>query len=290
MGSKWMVAPKTWYVYTYAFPGGSIFYIGKGNGGRIDEHEREAQSGCECTKCQTIREIWASGHPVQKRIVYETLLEAEALEYEKTLIHQHAGPHLTNQRLPAHQRILEVASDLFYHQGIRAVGIDTIVEKSGVGKATLYRHFPTKDALIAAYLEERDRLYWKQLDEALAEHEEAPKAQFLALIDIALKRMQEPHYRGCVFLNALAEFAEEEHPAHQYAVEHKRKLHERLYQLGQRAGVRNPEALADQLSLLLNGALASMPVFGLTGPVAQLKTVATQLIDAQLTEGHGTNS
>ena len=77
----------------------------------------------------------------------------------------------------ARQHILDVASDLFYREGIRAVGIDRIVEQSGVGKATLYRHFPTKDALIVAYLEERDRLYWKQLNEVIALHEGSPRAQ-----------------------------------------------------------------------------------------------------------------
>jgi hypothetical protein len=65
-----VVAPKTWYVYTYAFPDGTVFYVGKGVRARIEEHEREAQSGCDCEKCRTIRRIWKSGMPVQKRIVY----------------------------------------------------------------------------------------------------------------------------------------------------------------------------------------------------------------------------
>lgn len=182
----------------------------------------------------------------------------------------------------ARQHILEVANDLFYREGIRAVGVDTIVEQSGVGKATLYRHFPSKDALIAAYLEERDHLYWKQLNEVIAQHEGAPRAQLLAVVDRVIERMKEPAYRGCVFLNALAEFSEPDHLAHQQAIEHKHKLRSLLSQLGQQAGASDPEILADQLSLVLNGALALVPVFGLTGPVAQLKVIATQLIDAQL--------
>src|SRR5216684_8129488 len=90
------LAPKTYYVYTYAFPDGTIFYVGKGTRGRIDEHEREASNGCQCLKCDIIRSIWASGKPVQKRIVYETFDELDALEQELALIRAHAGPHLTN--------------------------------------------------------------------------------------------------------------------------------------------------------------------------------------------------
>lgn len=91
-----ILAPKTFYVYTYAYPNGTIFYVGKGTNGRIDEHEREARNSCPCRKCSVIRSIWASGKPVQKRIVYETFDEQEALEREQTLIRSHTGPDLTN--------------------------------------------------------------------------------------------------------------------------------------------------------------------------------------------------
>src|SRR5579862_3005235 len=211
MSQQPIIAPKTWYVYTYAFPNGPIFYIGKGNQGRIDEHEREAQNGCACAKCQAIREIWASGHPVQKRIVYETLLEDEALEYEKKLIYQHSGPHLTNQRLPARVRLLETARDLFYHEGIRSIGVDTIVERSGVGKATLYRHFPTKDALIAAYIEQENQAHLQWFDEITAAADLSPKEQLLTWFKDCEQRIKEPGFRGCPFLNAMAEIAETEH-------------------------------------------------------------------------------
>jgi len=91
-----ITAFKTWYVYTYAFPDGTVFYVGKGNHARIDDHEREARNGCDCDKCRIIRQIWKSGHPVQKRIVFETFVEAEALVQEHSLIERYAGPQLTN--------------------------------------------------------------------------------------------------------------------------------------------------------------------------------------------------
>jgi len=89
--------PKTYYVYTYAYPDGTIFYIGKGAEGRIDHHELEAgRSDCVCRRCRIIRDIWASGKPVQKRIVFETFDEIEAFTYEHDLIEQHMGPCLAN--------------------------------------------------------------------------------------------------------------------------------------------------------------------------------------------------
>lgn len=91
-----ITAFKTWYVYAYAFPDGTVFYVGKGNHARIDDHEREARNGCDCDKCRIIRQIWESGHPVQKRIVFETLVEAEALVQERSLIERYTGPQLTN--------------------------------------------------------------------------------------------------------------------------------------------------------------------------------------------------
>lgn len=91
-------APQTYYVYTYAHPDGTVFYVGKGTNGRIADHEREARGGCRCRKCHVIREIWESGKPVQKRIVFETLNELEALEHEKTLIDLYACSQLANVR------------------------------------------------------------------------------------------------------------------------------------------------------------------------------------------------
>ncbi len=185
-------------------------------------------------------------------------------------------------RSSARQQLLEVASELFYQEGIRAIGVDTIVERSGVGKATLYRHFPTKDGLIAAYLEEEDRRHWQWFEEVIAPHEGSPKAQLLAWFEACTQRLTEPGFRGCAFLNALAEFSEADHPAHRCAVEHERALQWRLAQLSQQAGARDPEALADQLLLVSNGALASASIFGEASPAVQLKTIAAHLIDLQL--------
>jgi hypothetical protein len=88
--------PETWYVYTYAFPDDTVFYVGKGKNGRINVHEDEAAKGCECRKCIAIRKVWASGSPVRKRIVFETFVESEALAKELDLIKEYSGEYLTN--------------------------------------------------------------------------------------------------------------------------------------------------------------------------------------------------
>ncbi len=145
-----------------------------------------------------------------------------------------------------------------------------------------HRHFPTKDDLIAAYHEEEDRRHWQWFEEVIALHEGSPNAQLLAWFEACTQRLTESGFRGCAFLNALAEFSEADHPAHRCAVEHERALRWRLAQLSQQAGARDPESLADQLLLVSNGALASASIFGEASPAVQLKTIAVHLIDLQL--------
>jgi AcrR family transcriptional regulator len=189
---------------------------------------------------------------------------------------------MTTGHSSARQRLLETARDLFYHEGIRSVGVDTIVERSGVGKATLYRHFPTKDDLIAAYIAEEDHDHQQWFDDMAADPEHSPKEKLLAWFEACEQRIEEPGFRGCPFLNAMAEIADTAHPAYQSSVKHERALRDGLAQLSREAGARDPEQLADQLLLVVNGALASASLFGEASPAHQLTTIAAHLIDLQL--------
>lgn len=92
------IAPKTWYVYTLAYPDGTVFYVGKGIGRRMFAHDREARGSCACKKCEIIRSIWLSGKPVQRRIIFETFSEGEALDYEKETMIQYAQTIVNIQR------------------------------------------------------------------------------------------------------------------------------------------------------------------------------------------------
>lgn len=189
--------------------------------------------------------------------------------------------NMTSHKPAARQRILEAASELFYQEGIRSVGVDTIVEKSGVGKATLYRHFPTKDDLISAYLLELDHLKWKHFDAVISKQEGVAKDRLHAMIDAIIDSFMVPGYRGCAFLIALAEFSDTEHPAHRLAVENNHELRVRLSKLCAEAGAKD-DVLADQLQIAINGALASVPILGPERLAVQLKSIANHLIDLHL--------
>lgn len=183
----------------------------------------------------------------------------------------------------ARERLLATASELFYRQGIRSVGIDAIIAAADVAKMSLYRSFPSKDALAAAYLRERDLLYWQWWDGVMALHPGAPREQLLALFRSLAKRATKAGWRGCPFTNAATEFPEPDHPARAVAEANKRQLHRRLRDLVRDAGARDAESLADQLVLLFEGAYSSAQTFGAAGPARRLAEAAEALLAAQLT-------
>jgi AcrR family transcriptional regulator len=190
--------------------------------------------------------------------------------------------NVTTRELPAREKILQTASDLFYREGVRAVGVDTIVEKSGVAKTSLYRWFPSKDALVAAFLEDQDRRFWQWWDKLLARHPDAPRAQLHALLAGMVKRIGSPHYRGCPFMNTAAEFPDADHPARLVARANREEMRRRLGTIVRALGVADATRLADQLILLVTGAYAAAQVLGDLGPQQQLIEAADTLIAAQL--------
>ncbi len=181
----------------------------------------------------------------------------------------------------ARQRILDVAIPLFYQQGARAVGIDTVIAKSGVAKMSLYRAFRSKDELIAACLDERDKSYWQWFDSVVAQHPEDPREQLRGVLRGVAKRTSKPGYRGCFFLNTATDYADASHPGRKLAVRHKQTLASRLLKIcRQLRGVRDPAALSRQLVLLINGAQATA---GMLGKKTQLELAraADLLIDSR---------
>ncbi len=188
---------------------------------------------------------------------------------------------------PAWQRILETASRLFYQQGIRAVGIDTIIEQSGCAKMSLYRHFATKDDLVVAYLELRSRSYWQWFDRTVARHARSPREQLLGLAASVERQILRPDFRGCPFLNVAVEFPEPDHPAHGVAAAYKREMQRRLADLARRAGACEAEALAAQLNLLIDGARLTAQVSPHLYTRGSLPRAFTALLAAELPEPAG---
>jgi AcrR family transcriptional regulator len=183
----------------------------------------------------------------------------------------------------AADRIRRSARDLFYHQGIRAVGVDAIVAEAGVTKPSLYRTFASKDELAAAYLRDYEVEFWRRFDETEQAHPGDPRAQILAYFTgLADRAASAPDYRGCGLTNACIEYPEPDHPARLVSVANKRKVRERLVDMARRMGARDPEMLGDGLQLLMEGAYASSQLLGEGGPTQHLAAAAARLIDACL--------
>jgi AcrR family transcriptional regulator len=173
----------------------------------------------------------------------------------------------------ARERILATASQLFYHEGIRAIGIDTVVERSGVSKTSLYRLFESKDALIAAVTTDQDRLFWVWWDHIGEQHADDPRALLDALLSGIAKRIAHPAYRGCPFLNLATEFPGDGHPGRVVARGNKEEMRARLATIVARLGAGDPDRIASQITLMINGAYAA----GLMVPPTDLRG---DLVDA----------
>lgn len=184
------------------------------------------------------------------------------------------------QESQVRDRLLEVASALFYARGVRAVGVDLVVAEAGVAKTSLYRHFRTKDDLVAAFLAREDKDFWSSWDEVAARGKGDPRAELDALLGWIGERVGRRNYRGCPQINVAAEFPDADHPARKVATDHKKEMRRRLTRIAERLDVARPEALAGQLSLLVNGAFVSSPILDANEAVALLHGAADALIAA----------
>ena len=184
--------------------------------------------------------------------------------------------------LRAADRIMGVARKLFYKEGIRAVGVDEIVRRAGVTKPSLYRSFPSKDELAAAYLRQYDKAFWARFDAAVAAYPGDPRKQIIEFLEGVAHRAVKPAYRGCGMTNAAVEYPEPGHPARLVGEENKRELRRRLRDMAAGIGVADPDTLGDGLLLLIEGAYISGQLFGPGGPAASVAANAERLIEASL--------
>jgi AcrR family transcriptional regulator len=179
----------------------------------------------------------------------------------------------------ARERILDTASELFYRDGYHAVGIDTIVAESAVAKMTLYRHFPSKDDLIAAYLERSNAEFMAWLEDAMTEADD-PRAKLVAAFEATGKLATSTRCLGCTFQGAASEFPDMGHPGHRVALAHKQAVLERFAQLAREAGLRDPDGLAAQLLLLMDGAWVAARMFGPDNHATTVAEAARELVAA----------
>ena len=176
------------------------------------------------------------------------------------------------------RRVLDTAAELFYARGVHEVGMDELVRATGFGKATVYRLFPTKDALVGAYLERHARAILELIDRDIAEREPADAVRAIfGAIEADLAR---PGFRGCAFNNASIEFDDPRHPARVAAREYRAALRSRLRELAEAVAPGQGERLGDQLALLVDGMYTSAAHLGPDGPAGGGAELAWALLDA----------
>jgi AcrR family transcriptional regulator len=181
------------------------------------------------------------------------------------------------------EKLFQTAARLFYEHGYRAIGVDTIAAESGIGKMTLYRHYPSKDDLIVAYLQDSNHVFWNQFEQ-ITKDALTPSEKLLAFFESLQAYVLSPDCYGCPFINVAAEFPDPDYAGHQVALEHKQSVMRRFQQLAEAAGVRQPETLANALFLLMDGAYVAARMFGTSArnPAISLVETARKIIETHV--------
>jgi AcrR family transcriptional regulator len=191
------------------------------------------------------------------------------------------GATLTrDEKIPPRSRILAAAGDLFYRHGIRAVGVDAIAEAAGTNKMTLYRHFASKDELVAQYLRQAAEQADSCWDSFKKAHPGDPLAQIRAWLAEMADHLANADERGCALANAAVELPEKDHPARRVIEEFKLAQRGKLIELCRAAGLSEPDMLADELHLLLEGARVTSQSVGADGLGPRLMRMGEAMIAA----------
>lgn len=193
---------------------------------------------------------------------------------------------------PRRELMLETAHRLFNEHGFHATGIDLILAESGVSKATLYKYFRTKEELILEVLKRRDAEFETMVENSISRAAEAGDTpdglQVLALFDVLHEWINSKGFFGCNFINASSEYGAKDDPIHQFAARHKKKFRDKVAALLPTPDKKRKALLADQLCLLLDGAIVAAQVRGNKEAAIQAKSAARALIDVMggLIAGH----
>ncbi len=168
---------------------------------------------------------------------------------------------------------------LFYRRGFHATGIDTILAEAGVAKMTLYNHFKSKEELILVALQRHNELFRRWLTERVALSATEPRQRLIALFSVLEEWVAGGDFNGCMFINASAEYADPADPIHAAAAEHKRLVLNYIRELAVDAGVPDPDRLAMELTLLMEGATVWAQTTGDTTVAAAAGVAAATLVD-----------
>lgn len=184
----------------------------------------------------------------------------------------------------ARERVLAAAYDLFRHAGTRNVGVDTIVERSGVAKMSLYRHFKSKEGLVAAFLERREELWavgWFEAE--VCKRAAAPADRLLAIFDVFDEWFRSEDFDGCTFISVLLEYPSD-HPTHARAALHLSRTRSFVRQLAREAGIADPRSFAETWHTMMKGAIIAA-CEGNLNAARQIKIAAELFLIAGLPSG-----
>ena len=187
--------------------------------------------------------------------------------------------------LSTREKLIQAGHEIFYREGFLNVGLDRLLNEVGCSKQTFYNHFECKDDLIVAVIDEHHRWWSSELRDRI-QRAAGPnaKAQILAMFDVMKEIMHEPDYHGCIFINAAVEFPQPHHPAHQSARKAKADGLALLEDLAERAGASNPVALAQEIDMIIEGALITQQVSRDSDVCGIARSVAETLLEKYLPE------
>ncbi|MGH2974775.1 MAG: TetR/AcrR family transcriptional regulator [Solirubrobacterales bacterium] len=178
----------------------------------------------------------------------------------------------------AREQIMESAYELFSHRGIRDVGVDEVISRAGVAKATLYRHFPSKDDLVLAFMELREQRWTREWVEAEARRRgTTPEEQLLAIFDAFDEWFRRDDFEGCSFINVLLEMGNQPNVS-RAAVDHLANIRTFVYSLGEEAGLHDPSSFAQSWHILMKGAIVGAAE-GDVDAALRAKSMAQSLLD-----------
>lgn len=178
----------------------------------------------------------------------------------------------------AHERLLDTAYDLFSTRGVRDVGVDEVIERAGVAKATMYRHFPSKDELVLAFLERREQRW--TLDWVRAEARRrgsSPQEQLLSIFDLFDEWFRRRSFEGCSFINVLLEMGST-HPVGSASIRHLENIRTVVQTLAEEAGLRDPASFALSWHILMKGSIVQAAEGDLDA-AKRAKAMARRLLD-----------
>lgn len=188
-------------------------------------------------------------------------------------------PEEVKRYSPSGERVLGVATDVFYRQGIRSTSMDSVVARSGVSKPTVYVQFGSKRELVAAVLQRRYEQRREALRQFLSDQSGSRAEQLLAVFDWLARTHSKKGFRGCPFTNAAVELPEPDHPARVVISEYKRWLRGTFTELARQAGRADADELGLALLMLVDGANARMVVDGDRTAIHAAKKIAAQLLE-----------